>query len=284
MGRYERGGELRIQPECYQANFASRIIPTRRKARSFILAPLSDSSLPQQEDQSSQSFKYLDVLMAFFVTVLIVSNIASSAKIVDLRFSLFNIPMAFDGGTLLFPLSYVFGDIVTEVYGFRAFRRVIRTGFVALALSALVFFVLRLLPGEGSWEGYAGSAAYNAILGGISSGGIVLASLLGYWVGEFSNSMVLSKIKVLMKGRLLWVRTIGSTLVGELLDSLIFVLAASIVGVFGWELFWSLVLTNYLLKCVVEALMTPVTYGAAHLLKRVEGVDVYDAGVKYSLI
>jgi uncharacterized integral membrane protein (TIGR00697 family) len=245
---------------------------------------LSDSSLPQQEDQSSQSFKYLDVLMAFFVTVLIVSNIASSAKIVDLRFSLFNIPMAFDGGTLLFPLSYVFGDIVTEVYGFRAFRRVIRTGFVAMALSALVFFVLRLLPGEGSWEGYAGSAAYNAILGGISSGGIVLASLLGYWVGEFSNSMVLSKIKVLMKGRLLWVRTIGSTLVGELLDSLIFVLAASIVGVFGWELFWSLVLTNYLLKCVVEALMTPVTYGAAHLLKRVEGVDVYDAGVKYSLI
>ena len=231
---------------------------------------------------SRTSFKYLDIIMAFFVAVLIVSNIASSAKIVDLGFSLFGIPLAFDGGTLLFPLSYVFGDILTEVYGFKASRRVIWTGFAALALSALVFFALRLLPAEVSWEGYAGSAAYDAILGGMSSGGIALASLLGYWVGEFSNSVVLSRVKVLMKGRLLWVRTIGSTLVGEFLDSLIFVLVASLAGVFGRELFWSLVLTNYLLKCCIEALMTPVTYGAVHLLKKGEGIDVYDVGVKYS--
>jgi uncharacterized integral membrane protein (TIGR00697 family) len=232
--------------------------------------------------RSSASFKYLDIVMAFFVAVLIVSNIASSAKIVDLGFSLFTVPMAFDGGTLLFPLSYVFGDILTEVYGFRASRRVIWTGFTALALSSLVFFALRALPPEASWEGYAGSAAYDAILGGMSSGGITLASLAGYWVGEFSNSVVLSKVKVLMKGRLLWVRTIGSTLVGELLDSLIFVLVASLAGVFGWELFWSLVLTNYLLKCCIEALMTPVTYGAVHLLKKGEGIDVYDVGVSYN--
>jgi uncharacterized integral membrane protein (TIGR00697 family) len=230
---------------------------------------------------SSASFKYLDLVMAFFVAILIVSNIASSAKIVDLRFSLFNIPMAFDGGTLLFPLSYVFGDVLTEVYGFRASRRVIWTGFAALGLSALVFFVLRLLPGEGAWETYAGSAAYDAILGGMSSGGIVIASLLGYWVGEFSNSVVLSKVKVLMNGRLLWVRTISSTLVGEFLDSLIFVLVASIAGVFGWELFLSLVLTNYLLKCAVEALMTPFTYAAVRLLKKNEGVDIYDVGISY---
>jgi uncharacterized integral membrane protein (TIGR00697 family) len=221
--------------------------------------------------------------MAFFVAVLIVSNVASSAKIVDLGFSLFGLPLAFDGGTLLFPLSYVFGDILTEVYGFRSSRRVIWTGFAALALSSLVFFVLRALPAESSWEGYAGSAAYDAILGGMSTGGIALASLLGYWAGEFSNSVVLSKVKVLMRGRLLWVRTIGSTLIGELLDSLIFVLVASLAGIFGWELFWSLVLTNYLLKCGIEALMTPLTYGAVHLLKKGEGIDVYDINEKYNL-
>ncbi|MDR0582947.1 MAG: queuosine precursor transporter [Treponema sp.] len=249
-----------------------------------MLSPFSGGALPRQGTPRFQSFKYLDILMAFFVAVLIVSNIASSAKIVDMGFSLFTIPMAFDGGTLLFPLSYVFGDVLTEVYGFRASRRVIRTGFAALALSALVFFLLRLLPAESAWEGYAGSAAYDAILGGMSSGGIALASLLGYWAGEFSNSVALSRIKVLMKGRMLWVRTIGSTLVGELLDSLIFVTVASLAGVFGWELFWSLVLTNYLLKCAIEALMTPVTYAAVKLLKKGEGADVYDTDVKYSLV
>jgi uncharacterized integral membrane protein (TIGR00697 family) len=231
---------------------------------------------------SRVSFKYLDIVMAFFVAILIISNVASSAKIVDLGFSLFGIPMAFDGGTLLFPLSYVFGDILTEVYGFRASRRVIWTGFAALALSSLVFLLLRALPAESSWEGYAGTAAYDAILGGMSSGGIALASLAGYWMGEFSNSAALSKIKVLMRGRLLWVRTIGSTLIGELVDSLVFVLVACVAGVFGWELFWTLVLTNYLLKCLIEVIMTPATYGAVYLLKKGEGVDVYDVGIPYS--
>jgi uncharacterized integral membrane protein (TIGR00697 family) len=220
--------------------------------------------------------------MAFFVAVLIISNVASSAKIVDLGFSLFGIPLAFDGGTLLFPLSYVFGDILTEVYGFRAGRKVIWTGFAALGLSSLIFFLLRLLPGEAEWEGYAGSAAYNAILGGMSSGGIALASLLGYWVGEFSNSVLLSRIKVLMGGRLLWVRTIASTLAGEMLDSLVFVLVATLTGVFGWGLFATLVLTNYVLKCGIEILMTPVTYGAVHVLKKAEGIDTYDRGLRYN--
>jgi uncharacterized integral membrane protein (TIGR00697 family) len=232
--------------------------------------------------KTSPGFRCLDLVMASFVAILITSNVASSAKIVDLGFSLAGIPMAFDGGTLLFPLSYVFGDILTEVYGFRASRRVIWTGFGALALSSLVLSFLRILPAEAAWEGYAGSAAYDAILGGMSSGGIALASLAGYWAGEFTNSMVLSRLKVLMAGRLLWVRTLGSTVVGELLDSIIFVLIASAAGVFGWELFLSLVLTNYLLKCLIEALMTPLTYLAVRGLKRVEGVDVYDRGIRYS--
>ncbi|MDR1586422.1 MAG: queuosine precursor transporter [Treponema sp.] len=244
--------------------------------------------MPFSGSQSEIShFRFLDIVMAFFVMILIVSNVASSAKIVDLGFSLRlpklpAIPLAFDGGTLLFPLSYVFGDILTEVYGFRASRRVIWTGFAALALSSLVFLLLRALPADRNWEEYAGSAAYDAILGGMSTGGIALASLLAYWIGEFSNSVILSRLKVLMKGKLLWVRTIGSTLAGELLDSLVFVFAASLAGVFGWELFPSLVLTNYFLKCAIEALMTPLTYAAVHFLKKGEGIDVYDRGIRYS--
>jgi uncharacterized integral membrane protein (TIGR00697 family) len=226
--------------------------------------------------------------MAFFVAVLLISNIASSAKIVDLGFSIFGVfgippvRMAFDGGTLLFPLSYVFGDLLTEVYGFRASRRVIWTGFAVLALSWAVFFLLRILPGEASWEAYAGSTAFDAILGGMSSGGIVLASLVGYWMGEFSNAAVLSRLKLLMQGRMLWVRTIGSTLVGELVDTLVFVSIASLTGVFRWELFGTLVVTNYLFKCTLEVLLTPLTYLATYTLKRAEGVDTYDVGVTLS--
>jgi len=225
--------------------------------------------------------RYFDILMALFAAILVLSNIASSAKIVDLGFSLFGIRLAFDGGTLLFPLAYVLGDVLTEVYGFKASRRVIYTGFAILAFSALVFFALRILPAESSWEEEAGTAAYNAILGGMSSGGIVLASLAGYLVGEFFNSVLLSKIKVIMRGRLLWFRAVTSSLVGELLDSLIFVSIACLTGVFGWHLFITLALTNYILKCLIEALVLPVTYAVTRLLKKREGIDVYDVGIKY---
>ena len=226
---------------------------------------------PSQSPKSS--YKYFDIIMTFFVVVLVLSNIASSAKIVDLCFSVFGIRLAFDGGTLLFPLAYVLGDILTEVYGFKAAKRVIWTGFAVLAFSALVFLVLKLLPGESSWEAETGSVAYNAILGGMSSGGIVIASLAGYLVGELSNSAVLSKIKVMMNGRWLWFRAMVSSLVGELLDSLIFVSIACLTGVFGWNLFLSLALTNYILKCLIEALVLPITYTAVRLLKKGEGVN-----------
>jgi len=223
------------------------------------------------------SFKCLDVVASFFVVILVVSNIASSAKIVDLGISLFSIPLVFDGGTLLFPLAYVLGDVLTEVYGFKTARRVIFTGFAALVLTALVFLLLGALPAEENWSAETGgNAAFNAILGGISYGGIVLASLSAYLVGELSNAMILSRLKVKMKGRLLWVRTISSTLVGEFLDTSIFVLIATAVGVFSWEIFWSLVLTNYILKCGIEAAVTPFIYWASGFLKRKEGVDVYD--------
>ncbi|MDR2941259.1 MAG: queuosine precursor transporter [Treponema sp.] len=223
------------------------------------------------------SFKYLDLIAAFFVSILVVSNIASSAKIVDVGISIFSIPLAFDGGTLLFPFVYVLGDVLTEVYGFKTARRVILTGFAVMVLTALVFFVLGILPPEEGWSAETGgNAAFNAILGGMSRGGIVLASLSAYLAGELSNSLVLSKLKTLMKGRMLWVRTIGSTLAGELLDTVIFVLIASAAGVFPWEIFLSLVITNYILKCGIEAAVTPFTYWACGFLKRKEGVDVYE--------
>jgi len=221
-------------------------------------------------------YRYFDLIMAVFVTVLVVSNIASSAKIVDWGFSLLGVRMAFDAGTLLFPVSYIFGDILTEVYGYKNSRRVIWIGFFCLALSAGVFALVRALPGEAQWQQYAGDGAYLAILGGMSSGGIVLASLAGYWSGEFTNSFTLAKMKILTHGRWLWTRTIGSTLIGEMVDTVVFVVVASLFGVFPWSLFLTLTVTNYLFKCGVEALMTPVTYAVVGALKRAENEDYYD--------
>src|SRR5512143_2697372 len=122
-----------------------------------------------------KKYKYFELIMAVFVTVLVVSNIASSAKIVDWGFSILGLRLAFDAGTILFPISYIFGDILTEVYGYKRSRRVIWTGFFSLALAAFVFWIVGLLPGESTWQQYAGDNAYQSILGGMSSGGIVLA-------------------------------------------------------------------------------------------------------------
>ena len=229
-----------------------------------------------------RKYRYLNLIMAVFVTVLVVSNIASSAKIVDWGFSIIGIRMAFDAGTLLFPVSYIFGDILTEVYGYKNSRRVIWTGFACLVLSAVIFWIVSILPGESQWEQYAGEAAYLAILGGMSSGGIVLASLGGYWLGEFSNSLVLAKLKVLTHGRWLWTRTIGSTIVGELVDTLVFVIIASLFHVFPWSLFLTLTVTNYLFKVAMEALMTPVTYAVVRALKKSENEDFYDRGTNFN--
>jgi len=230
----------------------------------------------------TKSFRYFDIILGIFIAVLIISNIASSAKIVDLGFSILNIPMAFDAGTLLFPVGYVFGDILTEVYGYKYSRRVIWTGFFSLALAALVFWVIGALPGESTWQGYAGDTAYRSILGGMSSGGIVLASLTGFLLGEFSNSFILARMKILTRGRWLWSRTIGSTLVGELVDSALFVIVASAFGVFPWSLFLTLTVTNYLFKVTIEVLMTPLTYLVVNALKRAEGEDHYDRDTNFN--
>src|SRR4030042_4052790 len=179
---------------------------------------------PSQANPINRSYRFLDLITGLFVTVLVLSNIASSAKIVDWGFGIFGVNLAFDAGTLLFPISYIFGDILTEVYGYRQSRRVIWIGFICLALSAFVFWIVSILPGEATWQQYAGQAAYNAILKGMSTGGIVLASLLGYWTGEFTNSITLARMKVITKGRWLWARTIAITLLRQLVDSMVFFL------------------------------------------------------------
>lgn len=222
------------------------------------------------------NFKFLDIIMVTFVTVLVLSNIASSAKIIDWGVSIGQIPLSFDAGTVLFPISYILGDVITEVYGFRRSRRIIWIGFGTLIFSALVFWLVQALPGEETWQSNVGQEAYNQILGGMSSGGIILASLAGYFAGSFSNAILMSLMKVLTKGKLLWTRTIGSTIVGEAVDTFTFILVATLVGVFPWSLFWSLTVTNYIFKVSFETLVTPFTYLIVNGLKRAEGIDIFE--------
>jgi uncharacterized integral membrane protein (TIGR00697 family) len=216
-----------------------------------------------------QGYRYFDLIMALFVAVLLISNVASS-KIVDVG------PFTFDGGTLLFPISYIFGDILTEVYGYRRSRRVIWAGFACAGLMAAVFALVGALPPAEGWEN---QEAYEAILG--TTPRIVLGSLIAYFAGEFSNSYTLAKMKIWTQGRWLWTRTIGSTLVGEGVDTVLFVTIA-FAGTMPWSLFWSIVVSNYVFKVGLEAVMTPVTYQITGYLKRTENEDVYDVDTDFN--
>jgi uncharacterized integral membrane protein (TIGR00697 family) len=220
-----------------------------------------------------RNYKHLDVVVGLFVAVLIISNLASSAKIVALG------PFTFDGGTLLFPISYIFGDILTEVYGYSTSRRVIWIGFAAAALFSLTVWIVGLLPSEAEWSARAGMDAYNAILG--SAPRIVFASLIAYWAGSFTNAFVLAKLKIITQGKWLWMRTIGSTLVGELVDTFLFVLIAFAFDT-SWPVLFSIALSNYIFKVGIEVLFTPVTYAAVSWLKRHEGVDAYDTQTNFN--
>lgn len=225
--------------------------------------------------EQRHNFKYLDIVTVIFTIVLILSNFASSAKIIDWGFSLGGVRMAFDAGTVFFPFAYIFGDVLTEVYGYSRSRRVIWIGFGSLVFSFLMFLLIRVLPGETTWQQTVGQPAFDSVLGGVSFGGIVLSSILGYLFGSFSNAVIMALMKSVTKGKFLWVRTISSTIVGEFLDSLIFVAIATLTHVFPRELFWSLTLTNYIFKVLVEVLFTPATYMVVSKLKKAEDVDVY---------
>lgn len=230
--------------------------------------------------RDNPGFKLYDILMSLFVTVLLLSNLLSSAKIIDLGASVLGIPLIFDAGTLVFPISYIFGDILTEVYGFRRSRRVIWIGFAASVMMGAFVWLTGILPGEQLWENYAGQSAYNAILGGIS--GLIIASLAAYLLGEFTNSYVLAKMKVAMQGRWVWMRTIGSTLIGQAIDTTAFITLATVLGVFPFEQIVPLIVTNYLFKIIVEIAFTPITLNVIRRVKHIEGEDFYDRNTNFN--
>lgn len=227
-----------------------------------------------------KQYRYFDLIMALFVTVLLLSNLLSSAKIIDLGVSLGPLALIFDAGTLVFPISYIFGDILTEVYGYKRSRRVIWMGFLATALMGFFVWLTGALPGESFWQDTVGQTAYNAVLGGIS--GLVVASLAAYFMGEFSNSYVLAKLKVATKGRWLPLRTIGSTLVGQGVDTVTFFVIATLLGVFPPELIVSLIITNYILKVGIEVIFTPLTLVIVNAIKRAENEDYYDTETNFN--
>jgi queuosine precursor transporter len=216
-----------------------------------------------------KSYKYLGTISVLFVAVLLISNIAST-KIVD--FGIFT----FDGGTLLFPLSYIFGDILTEVYGYKKARSTIWLGFLCIFMMSAILIIVGSLPPAADW---GNQAAYDAILG--LTPRIVLASLLAFTLGSFSNSFILSRMKVWTKGKMLWSRTIGSTVVGEFVDSAAFILIA-FFGVLPNGLLWTLIISNYIFKTLVEVVLTPLTYKVVSFLKKNENEDYYDTNTNFN--
>jgi len=203
------------------------------------------------------------VIAGVFITCLIVANIIA-VKLV----SIFGLILP--AGVIIFPISYIFGDVLTEVYGYATARRVIWLGFFCNLIAVIAIWVGQMLPPASFWDA---QAAYERILGYTPR--LLVASFLAYLVGEFGNSFVLAKMKIVTQGRWLWTRTIGSTLVGEGLDSLVFITLA-FVGTIPTGVLLGAIVTQWLFKCAYEALATPLTYVVVNFVKRVEGLDVFD--------
>ncbi|HEU4651900.1 MAG TPA: queuosine precursor transporter [Croceibacterium sp.] len=238
---------------------------------------MGETSKLEGEAAAARRFRYFPYMMAAFVTILLLSNVIGASKP-----SYVVLPggaqWAFGAGVLFFPFGYILGDVLTEVYGYANARRVIWTGFVALLFMAFMAWVVVALPPGPGWPG---QPAYEFVFG--NSWRIVLASITAFWAGEFANSFVLARMKVWTGGRLLWTRTIGSTVVGQGLDSLIFYPLA-FYGLEGWpiEQLGQVVLSQWLIKTAWEALLTPLTYAVVGFLKRREGVDVFDTDTDFS--
>ncbi|HEY5710884.1 MAG TPA: queuosine precursor transporter [Allosphingosinicella sp.] len=219
--------------------------------------------------------RYFDFVMAAFVTVLLLSNVIGAGKVAMVHLPVIG-DWKFGAGILFFPISYVIGDVLTEVYGFARARRCIWAGFAAMLFMAFMATVVVALPPSPTW---AGQAAYESVFGQVPR--IVFASMLAFWVGEFVNSYVLARMKIWTKGRHLWTRTIGSTVLGQGVDSLLFYPLA-FYGVWESDTLIIVLLTQWGLKVGWEVILTPVTYAMVGWLKRREGVDVYDEGTDFT--
>jgi uncharacterized integral membrane protein (TIGR00697 family) len=228
---------------------------------------LSDAA--RKLERPVHHFRYFDLAVSVFVVILLISNLVGQ-KICAVG------PFRISGAQLLFPITYIFGDIFTEVYGYAGSRRAIWMGFFASALMAGFGLVVVALPPAPDWPN---QKAFEAVFGFVPR--LVAASLAAYWAGEFANSYVLAKMKVWTSGRFLWTRTIGSTVVGQMVDSIV-VMVLAFAGRESWLTIGNLILSGYLGKVLYEAAATPFTYAVVNALKRVERVDVYDVGTNFS--
>ena len=226
------------------------------------------SELP--DGSPRRAYKYYEFVMAAFVTVLLCSNVIGAAKVAQIG------SFKFGAGVLFFPISYVFGDVLTEVYGYARARRVVWAGFAAEVFASIMTATILAFPPA---EGWPHQAAYETVFGATPR--IVFASLLAYFCGEFCNSFVLAKMKLWTSGRMLWTRTIGSTIVGEAVDSLIFYPLA-FFGLWSNSLVLSVMVGNYLLKVGWEVIITPFTYKVVNFLKRAESEDYFDRHTNFT--
>lgn len=223
-----------------------------------------------QPNSLRKKYKYYDLIMAAFVTVLLCSNIIGAEKVV----SMFG--FTFGAGILFFPISYFFNDVLTEVYGYARSRKVVWAGFAGLGFASIMSAVVVALPPA---QGWIHQNAYEVVFGQTTR--IVIASLTAFFCGEFANSFVLAKMKVFTNGKFLWTRTIGSTIAGEAVDSIIFYPVA-FYGFWPNELLIKVMITNYILKVTWEVVATPVTYRVVNFLKRKENEDFYDKNTNFT--
>ena len=254
-----------------------------------------DQPLSQLDGQAGarRHFRYFDYVMAAFVAILLLSNLIGAAKQAQVAMPVFGV-VTFGAGVLFFPISYIIGDVLTEVYGYANARRCVWMGFFALIFMAFMSYVVVAMPPAPEWALASGryeilgqtvtapnQAAYESIFG--STWRIVLASLIAFWAGEFVNSFVLAKMKILTQGKHLWSRTIGSTVFGQAIDSALFYPIA-FLGLPGWttEAIVTLSITQWIIKTAWEVVLTPVTYAVVGWLKSREGVEVFDTGIEFS--
>ncbi len=248
----------------------------RHCAKTVMSKIMDDTAASPQiaRETAHRQFKYYDFVMAAFVAILLLSNVIGAAK--PAAISMGGEEWVFGAGILFFPLGYVIGDVLTEVYGFARARRVIWAGFAAMIFMAFMSWVVVSLPPAAGWEG---QAAYESVFGQVWR--IVIASITAFWAGEFVNSYIMARMKIWTQGKHLWLRTIGSTVAGQGVDSLIFYPLA-FWGVWESKVVLVVMVTNWFLKVLWEALLTPVTYGVIGFLKKREGVDLYDESTDFS--
>jgi uncharacterized integral membrane protein (TIGR00697 family) len=223
-----------------------------------------------------RQFRYYDFFMAAYVCILLCSNLIGPAKLSTVHIPVFG-NVTFLAGVLFFPLSYIFGDVMTEVYGYARDRRVVWAGFAALAFAAVMAAVVVALPPAAQWRDH--QAAVEAIFGNTPR--IVAASIIAFWCGSFVNSFVMAKMKIWSGGRWLWTRTVGSTLCGELVDTALFYTIA-FYGLWDTATLEGALVTQYVLKSGWEIVMTPVTYRVVGFLKRAEQEDYYDRDTNFT--